>query len=131
MRVVIDTNVLVSGVFFGGKPRQVLEHIWHGEAEVFASPEIVQEYDEVVQDMIKRGQGHLKREALGIFLSCVNMIEPTAPVQLCRDPEDDKFLACADTCRAVYIVSGDKDLLELSSFHDIEIVTAAEFLARL
>ena len=100
MRVVIDTNVLVSGVFFGGRPRQVLERIWHGDAEAFASPEIVHEYDEVVQEMIKRGQGHLKRDALGVFLSCVNVIEPTVNLQLCRDPDDDKFLECADACHA-------------------------------
>ena len=131
MNVVIDTNVLVSGIFFGGRPRQVLEAAWDGHATAYASPEILREYDDVVEEMLSRGQGRLRRDALGTFLRCVRVVEPAADLHACRDPEDDKFLSCASEARASYIVSGDKDLLTLGEFRGTEIVTTIQFLERL
>ena len=50
-------------------------------------------------------------------------------MELCRDPDDDKFIECADDAKCVYIVSGDKGLLSLKKYKDIEIVTVADFMA--
>ena len=54
MRIVVDTNVVISGVFFGGAPRRVVEAVVDGEVEASATPEIIEEYGEVVDEMISR-----------------------------------------------------------------------------
>lgn len=80
--------------------------------------------------MIVRKQGHLRRDVIAPFMAVLGIVVPVSDVELCRDPDDDKFLSCAIDGKALYIVSGDKDLLDLKSFRDIEIVTAADFCQR-
>ena len=130
MRVVVDTNVVISGTFFGGKPREILEAIVDGRISAFATPEIVGEYQEIVDEMISRKQGHLRRDVLAPFEEALSIAEPQTHVEVCRDPDDDKFLGCAIDALAIHIVSGDKDLLTIRSYEGVEIVTAAEFCER-
>lgn len=77
--------------------------------------------------MIARKQGHLSAAILTPLINAMEIIEPITGVRVCRDPEDDKFLGCAKDARALYIVSGDKDLLVLSGYYGIQIVTARAF----
>lgn len=56
--------------------------------------------------------------------------EITSHIRVCRDPDDDKFIACALDARAIYVVSGDNDLLDIGSYGNVEVITAAEFCAR-
>jgi putative PIN family toxin of toxin-antitoxin system len=123
----VDTNVLISGVFFGGFPRKILSAIVNSRLKAVATTEIVDEYEEIVQEMIQRKQGHINRELLAPLIRAMEIIEPVTHVELSRDPDDDKFLGCAKDARALYIVSGDKDLLVLKQFENIQIVTAKEF----
>lgn len=127
MRIVVDTNVLISGVFFGGFPKVILSAIVGDKLTACATTEIIDEYEEIVQEMIARKQGHLKRDLLAPLIQALEIIEPVSRVQLSRDPDDDKFLGCAKDARALYIVSGDKDLLVLKEFENIQIITAKEF----
>lgn len=127
MRIVVDTNVLISGVFFGGFPKVILSAIVDDKLTACATTEIIDEYEEIVQEMIARKQGHLKRDLLAPLIQALEIIEPVSRVQLSRDPDDDKFLGCAKDARALYIVSGDKDLLVLKEFENIQIITAKEF----
>ena len=80
--------------------------------------------------MIERKQGHFRRELFAVLLSKMELIESHSEVHLSRDPDDDKFIACASDAKALYIVSGDKDLLVLKRYQDIEIITAKEFCER-
>lgn len=130
MRVVIDTNVVISGTFFGGKPREILEAVVDGRIAAFATPEIVDEYQEVIEEMISRKQGHLSRDILAPFEAELSFVKPQSKVEICRDPDDNKFLGCAIDAHAIHIVSGDKDLLTLGKFEGVEIVTASEFCER-
>lgn len=57
----------------------------------------------------------------------MEIIEAKTKVEISRDPDDDKFIGCAKDGKALYIVSGDKDLLVLEKYEDIEIITANEF----
>ena len=57
----------------------------------------------------------------------MEIIEPVTHVEICRDPDDNKFLECAKDSHALYIVSGDKDLLVIEQFENIQIVTAKDF----
>lgn len=130
MNIVIDTNVVISGTFFGGPPRKVLEAVVERTVSAYATAEIVDEYHDVVEEMIRRKQGHLSSAVLAPFVQKLHMIETTTSIHASRDPDDDKFLECAvDSC-SVYVVSGDKDLLVLEQFENIEIITAAEFCKR-
>jgi len=130
MNIVIDTNVVASALFFGGKPQQVLEAILSGKAEAFASVEILEEYYDTVDSLASMypGKAHAPIHQIA---AAMNVITPTTTVKASRDPDDDKFISCAIDSHSVYIVSGDKDLLTIGRYADIEIVTAAEFLARL
>ena len=62
MIIVIDTNVMISGVFFGGAPRKVLEAVIDRQVKACASTEIIEEYEEIVQEMIDRKQGKIKKD---------------------------------------------------------------------
>ncbi|MCM1182475.1 MAG: putative toxin-antitoxin system toxin component, PIN family [Roseburia sp.] len=127
MKIVIDTNVVISGVFFGGFPRKILSSVVNGEMTACATAEIIDEYEAIVQEMIDRKQGHISRNILTPLISAMEIIEPVTHIEICRDPDDNKFLGCAKDSRALYIVSGDKDLLAVEKYENIQIVTAKEF----
>lgn len=127
MRIVVDTNVLISGVFFGGFPRKILSSVVSGKVSASATAEIINEYEEIVQEMVDRKQGHINKTILVPLIQAMEIIEPASHIEICRDPDDDKFLACAKDSRALYIVSGDKDLLTIEKYEGIQIVTAKDF----
>lgn len=127
MRVVIDTNVLISGVFFGGFPRKILSSVVGQTITACATAEIINEYEEIVQEMLDRKQGRIDRTILTPLIKSMEIIEPITHVEICRDPDDNKFLECAKDSHALYIVSGDKDLLVIEEYENIQIVTAKEF----
>lgn len=127
MRIVLDTNVLISGVFFGGFPRKILSSIVARKITACATAEIINEYEEIVQEMIDRKQGHINRTILVPMIKAMEIIESFSRINICRDPDDDKFLECAKDSHALYIVSGDKDLLVIEKYENIQIVTAKDF----
>ena len=61
MKIVIDTTVLVSGVFFGGFPRKILDAVIEKHMTACATTEIIDEYEEIIQEMIRRKQGHINK----------------------------------------------------------------------
>ena len=127
MRIVVDTNVLISGVFFGGNPRKIVEAIAFGGLNTYATTEIIDEYMGIVETMIERKQGKLNPVILSPLFSAMNVIEGKTEIEICRDPDDDKFIGCAVDAKALYIVSGDKDLLDIQQYDGIQIITAKEF----
>ena len=130
MRVVVDTNVLISGVFFGGFPRKILRASVEGRIRACASLEILNEYQEIIREMVQRRQGNIDVSILNPLIQSMEIVEPTSKIEICRDPDDDKFINCARDAQAMYIVSGDKDLLVIQEFENISIVTAKEFCGR-
>ena len=130
MKLVIDTNVLISAVFFGGKPRKVVESVIRGNVKACASGEIIEEYEEVLEEMISRKQGVLRKDLFQFLMKRIEITQPVSEVRVCRDPDDDKFISCAMDAGALYIVSGDKDLLDIGKYEGVTIITAAEFCKR-
>lgn len=128
MRIVIDTNVIASALFFGGKPRQLLEMLIQRKVEAYVSREIVTEYQETCDELISRYPMKQILLPLNYIIAACRLIEPKSKIYVCRDPEDDKFIECAVDARCIYIVSGDKDLLAVERFNDVQIVTVSEFL---
>ena len=115
MRIVLDTNVLVSGVFFGGPPGKVLEAWRDGQVEVVVSREIIEEYVRVGHRLSSRFPGVDMKPVLDLLVASAMLVKaPPLPELVCRDSDDDKFIACAVAAEAKYVVSGDNDLLEIS-----------------
>ena len=129
MKVVVDTNVLVSGVFFGGLPGRVLEAWRDGEIELVVSPEILEEYRRVGDKLGQQFDGISLGPFLALLVTHAKIVEPS-PLkgQISRDQDDDKFIACAVEGECRYIISGDKDLLDLSTYRKIRIVAPREFM---
>lgn len=127
MRIVVDTNVIISGVFFGGAPAEVLKAIISNKVTACASKQIVEEYIEIVNEMISRKQGKLNNNILLTLIESLEMIKPKTHIEISRDRDDDKFIECAKDADALYIVSGDKDLLVIKQYENIKIITAKEF----
>jgi len=129
MKVVVDTNVLISGVFFGGMPSRVLEAWRDGRIDLVVSPDILEEYRRVGEDLAAQFPGVSLAPLLALLVMTAEIIEtPGLPEQVSRDPEDDKFIACALAGDCKCIVSGDKDLLEVSGYQGVKIVAPRECL---
>ena len=131
MRIVVDTNVIASAIFFGGKPYQLLHYIMEGRVDVVASKEIVDEYEEIVLRLKQKYPRIDTRIPLQELLSKFEIIRVSSDIQASRDPDDNKFISCAVDGKCLYIVSGDDDLLSVGNYRDLEILTVAEFLSRL
>jgi putative PIN family toxin of toxin-antitoxin system len=130
-RVVLDTNVVVSGMLFPGSiPSQALFKTQKGR--VLASEATNLELLEVLKR--SRFDRYIEagiRNALAAeYLNACELIPIPFPIHACRDPRDDKFLEVAVYGRAGVIVSGDADLLALHPFRGVAILTPAEFLDR-
>ncbi|MBX3361468.1 MAG: putative toxin-antitoxin system toxin component, PIN family [Phycisphaeraceae bacterium] len=131
MRAVIDTNVLMSGIFFGGVPGRVLAAWSNGRFELVATPLILGEYRRVSHELRARFSGIDIADILDLITLRAVLIDDSPIADgMCRDPDDDKFLSCALSCGAV-IVSGDKDLFAADGSLGVRVVTAREFLATL
>ena len=130
MKVVIDTNVVISGTFFGGLPRKIIEAVSECHLNAYATDSIIREYDQSVLKVIHKNLGDLQSDLLASFVRNLIVIPAVSVVDICRDPDDNKFLSCAKDAKALYIISGDKDLLTIGKFEGIEIVTVTEFCAR-
>lgn len=131
MRIVIDTNVIASAIFFGGKPYQLLRYIMDGQVDVVASKEIVDEYEEIVLRLKQKYPSISTRIPLQEILGRFEIIRVTTDIHISRDPDDDKFISCAIDGKCLYIVSGDRDLLDIENYGNIEIITVVDFLNRI
>lgn len=127
MRIVIDTNVLISGIIFGGKPSKIIELLFGKKISIFASPEMVDEYKRIYGELGERYAKKTHNE-LNEIINSMNILPSHSHIEACRDPDDNKFIECAIDNRCIYIVSGDKDLLVLEQYEDIGILTVSEFL---
>ncbi len=131
MKIVIDTNVFISAVFFGGLPLKVLQTVIAKQNEAYISPEIWDEYNDVIERMTKKYPSRLKKHLIDEVFKLFKVIIPSSKISICRDPDDDKFISCALDAECMYIVSGDDDLISLGKVDDITICTPAEFLNKM
>jgi len=129
VRVVLDTNVFVSGVFFGGIPGRILEAWRDARIQLVLSAEILDEYQRVGQTLGAEYPGVDLEPFLGLLMLYGEIVEaPKLAEQVSADPDDDKFLACAIAVGVELIVSGDKDLLDLSGWQSIRVLRPRRFV---
>lgn len=130
MKILIDTNILISGLFFRGLPNQLLNEIDFEKFQICVNKEIITEYKEQIQKKILNPKYILNEELFEKFFRDLQNFEMKSDLKVCRDKKDDKFINCAIDAKAIYIVSGDNDLLTIKNFAGVEIVTAREFYDR-
>jgi len=127
MRIVIDTNILISAAFYAGFVKKFLDDLGAKNFTICGNSEIVEEYYSTKDKMISKKLGNFNAKIFDDFVNKVKNFEIKSDLKVCRDKKDDKFINCAIDAKAIYIVSGDKDLLTLKNFAEIEIVTAKDF----
>jgi len=131
VKAILDTNVVISGIFFGGVPRAVLEAWAEGRFELCLTPLIFDEYVRTSDRLAETHPGLEYLEALATLIGNGTLVgDPDAIAQITADPDDDKFMACAKTCAAV-VVSGDQHMLDASGWEGVEVLKPKDFLARL
>ncbi len=126
--VVIDTNVLMSGIFFGGLPAKVLEQWYHNQFKLVITEEIYSEYIRVYDELQHKYPGIDATMIMRLIISRAKMIKAHVLFeQVCSDKDDDKFIACALSCKGT-IISGDKALLAAQGYQGIVIITPRQFV---
>lgn len=132
MRIVLDTNVVLSALLWRGTPHGLLDVIRsRGDARLFTSPALLDELADVLTrpSATKRLAliGRTVREVLADYVEAVEVVEPEqVPRVVPTDVDDDQVIAAAIAAGADWIVSGDADLLSMESHEGIPIITAAQ-----
>ena len=129
MKVVCDTNVVVSGILFGGPPRQVLILAARGQITNVTSLGLLRE----AEDVLLRPKCGLRPEqaskVVALFQETSEVAAPSRHVNaITRDPADNLVLETAEAASADFIISGDKHLLDLANWKGIPILSPASFL---
>ena len=131
MRLVLDTNVVASGLLWNGAPAQLLDAARADEVELFSSRVLLAELTRILRrakfaKALAASGLSLEELVLG-YAELVTLVTPAnIPPTILRDPDDDHVLACTVAANAELVVSGDRDLLEIKTFREIRIVGAAE-----
>ena len=129
MKIVVDTNVIVSGIFWGGIPFKILEHWMSDDIELITSSPVLNEYVRVISD-VGHNRPEFSKNWVDLISTSTTVVDVQLSLILSRDPDDNKFLECAVSGNADCIVTGDDDLLVLGMVHGIPILRPSEFLSR-
>lgn len=133
MKVVLDTNVLISATFWEGDSSKIVKKVEDREIELILSKDILDEFKGVleykeIQEKIKNKNLEMKRTVEKI-ISISSIVEPKNRFNVVEgDSDDDKFLECAVESNADFIVSQDNHLLKIKEFKGIKILTPSAFL---
>ncbi len=130
MRVVLDTNVLISALLFTGIASEVVPLWQKGAITVLLSREILDEYLRVLAyPKFQLSEGEIKGLIEEEFLPFVQIIKPGTRIRIVkRDPSDNKFLECAVAGKADVLISGDKELLAIRHYRQVRVQTPSRFL---
>jgi len=128
VRIVLDTNILISGIFFTGSPHKILKAWKEKRIQLVISPEIYSEYIRVTDIISRKYPGIDISGIMNLIAVHSEIIQPSSlPEKVCEDPDDDKFIECALSGKVRLIVSGDKHLLKQSGYKGIRIITPRKF----
>lgn len=129
MKIVLDTNVFISGIFFSGPPTQILRAWKNKRLQIILSQDILIEYQRVAESLT------LKYPSIDI-LPIIELVTvhgqfvdtKNVDITVCEDPDDNKFIECAIASDTKIIVSGDKHLLKIKGFKGIKVHKPREFV---
>ncbi len=128
MKVVLDTNVFLSGIFFGGLPYEILRAWRDRRLRLVDSADILDEYRRTGEKLARQFEGVDLDPLLALVVTEGKLfVSPALLEAVCDDPEDDKFFACAIASKCKVIISGDKHLLKATGYHGIEVLKPRAF----
>lgn len=131
LKVILDTNILISAIVFGGKPRDILKRIISGKLGFAVSKEILDEVDGVLSGKKFNYPSQAVYEIRNAIEGLGDNVVPEKRIDMIKkDPDDNRILECALTANADFIISGDSHLLELKVFKGIQIISPADFLEK-
>ncbi len=135
-RVVFDTNTLISGLLWDGNESIVIEKAEIKAIKLFISHQMLEELAGVLKrkKFTKKleGKEYTIEKAIAKIALISTLIEPNINInEIKEDLADNRVLECAISCKADFIVSGDKHLLNLKEYEGIKIIKAAEFISHL
>jgi len=128
IKVVLDTNVFISALFWKGAPYQIFKRILEGAILNFISPKILEELKSRLLEKFKLPPEKVK-EFLEIIVFNSQIVYSKKKLSVVKkDPEDNKILECALEAKASFVISGDKHLLEIKEYKGVKIISPKEFL---
>ena len=129
MKIVLDTNVLMSGIFFLGPPYQILKAWQKDKFNIVISENILTEYQRVAEELSKQYPSVHIEPILELLTIHAEMVDTHGfNVTVCEDPDDNMFISCALASKSKIIVSGDKHLLKVSEYQRIVVVKPRVFI---
>jgi len=131
VRIVIDTNVLISAIFWTGKPKQLLNKVRCRKVIYLTSEDLLDELRDILvrkDKPFKLSEGEAERVVTGIR-ELGEIVQTHSQVTVFQDERDNHVIECAIDGGAEYIVSGDLHLLELKSFKGVKIITVSDFFS--
>lgn len=127
LKVVLDTNIVVSALVYGGKPEEVYRLVLEKKIIAYISPSIIAEILEILTKKFNFNQIKLRQIERKIRKK-ISVVNPTKILRLVRDADDNRILEAAVEGNCSYIITGDKDLLDFGKYKSIKILTADQFL---
>src|SRR3989338_6444618 len=127
LKLVLDTNIIVSAFFWEGNEAELFRKIEQGKAKLYITIDLLKEIEEVIKrpkfNEVMRKADLTPDKIMQKIVSLSHLvIAPKITVKVCRDEKDNKFLECAKSAKADYLISGDEDLLSLKEYNGMFIV---------
>ena len=127
MRVVFDTNVFISAFATEGICSVLLKRARLKEFELFVCPIIIEEVKNVLEQKFKVERGTIE-DVVELIKEASLSTDTTEKIEgACRDKDDDLILSCALSAKAEFLVSGDRDLLEIKEYKGMKIISPRDF----
>lgn len=131
-KVVFDSNIFISSIVYGGKPRQIFQSAIEGKVELYVSREILEEVEEVLQRPKFKYHFQMVDLVITEIHNIAKIVIPKKKINYIKDdPQDNIIIECAVEAKSDYIVTGDEHLLGLKAYKNIQILNPAEFLQKL
>ena len=129
MKIVLDTNVFISGIFFSGPPSIILQAWRDSKIQIILSEEILEEYQYVAEELASKFPAVDIDQIIELLTIYGEVFETKGiSVSVCEDPDDNKFIECAIASNSKLIVSGDKHLLNITGYQDISVLKPRDFI---
>lgn len=129
MRIILDTNVFISGIFFSGPPSQILKAWEKQNLQIVLCQQILDEYQRVADELSSKYPLVDITPIIELLTIYGQFVDTkSVDISICEDPDDDKFIECAIAGKCEIIVSGDAHLLKLTEYKGIKIIKPRNFI---
>ena len=130
VRVVLDTNIYLSAIIFGGKPREILNLARKKQFQLFTSPSILLEVTRKLEEKFNWQEEQVKI-VIKALVGFANIVQPSQKLDVVKkDQTDNKILECAEKAKAEYVITGDRHLLNIKKWKSTEILKPSEFIEK-